>query len=84
MATLPGKEKSILHSVTLAEIFHETIEQPRKVASLSRALRHWDRGFESHLEYEFIYEFLLCLCCYVHVEALRWADLPPSSPTNFL
>jgi hypothetical protein len=39
-------------------------------------LIRWDRGFESYSRHGYLCAFILCLCCSVNVEALRWADLP--------
>jgi hypothetical protein len=48
-----------------------------------RPLKHWDRGFESHLRHGYLCAFILCLCCPV----CRWRPydglIPrPRSPTD--
>jgi hypothetical protein len=45
-----------------------------------RPLKHWDRGFESLSKHGSMSAFLLCLCCPVHVAALRQADPPSKEP----
>jgi hypothetical protein len=37
-------------------------------------LKHWDRGFESHLRYGCLYAFILFVLSCVQEAALRWAN----------
>jgi hypothetical protein len=47
-----------------------------------RALKHWDRGFEYLLSYQYLCAFILFVLSCVQVAALRWADPRRRSPTD--